>query len=492
MIRLLPLVALVLIPAGLVAQSRPNILMIAVDDLRPMLGCYGDERMHTPHIDRLAEEGMLFERAYCNYAKCGPSRLSLMTGLRPENIGIYDNNEKSVEAFREKRPDAVTLGEWFRTVGYETRSFGKIDHDGWQRMEDWSEPPSPGREREMWEVMPEDDPTGETIIAERTNCPVAQAPDVADEHLYAGRMAREVEEELATRDDERPFFYAVGFRRPHLPFIAPKRYFDLYEPDESWLTSNPEPPTGVPFFPWFNSDGYVGMAKRQGEPMPEKFSVADAIAFNGYEMRSYVGVPLRGELSTELQIDLIHAYAACVSYVDAQIGIILDRLEAEGLRENTIIALWSDHGWHLGEMSAWGKMTNYEISNRVPLLLSAPGYMPGSTDSLAELVDLYPTLCAIAGIDPPGHLEGDDLTPVLKDPDQSVKEVVRHEYMRFKGRFIGHALRDDRYRFVRWSNRGGETIAEELYDLSEDPLETKNVVEEKPEVAASMRDHVQP
>ena len=461
--------------------------MVAVDDLRPMLGCYGDPRIKTPNIDRLAGRGMLFERAYCNYAKCGPSRLSLMTGLRPDTIGVFSHRDSDMKAFRERRPDAVSFARWFRDHGYEARSFGKIDHDGWANPEDWSAPPFAGRESEMLEMADPVNPSAPTFIAERAACPVLQSPDVGDDHLFAGRMTREVLRLLKERKAERPFFFAVGYRRPHLPFIAPKRYFDLYRPDPDWLAPNRQPPAGVPFFAWFNSDGYAGLAKRLGEPMPGKITRADAIAFNGFEMRSYLGVPLRGELPEDLQLKLIHAYAACVSYVDAQIGRLLDEIGKAGSGRDTILLLWSDHGWHLGESSVWGKMTNYEVGTRVPLIIAAPGFSPGRTRSLAELVDLYPTLCELAGIPAPGHLQGKSLAPVLKDPGAVVNDAVRHEYVRFNGKYTGLAIRTDRHRYVRWRDGQGKTVAEELYDLEADPLETENLASRRPELVTEMR-----
>ncbi|MDF1825966.1 MAG: sulfatase [Verrucomicrobiales bacterium] len=460
--------------------------MIAVDDLRPMLGCYGDERVKTPHIDQLAAESMLFEKAYCNYPKCGLSRLSLMTGLRPDTIGVYDHGQKNVEAFRERRADAVPLSRWFRDLGYETRSFGKIDHDGWNIPGDWSAPPKPGREGEMKEIIDEANPGGETIIADRRACPVMLSPDVPDDHFFAGRMTNEVTALLAERKSEEPFFYAVGFRRPHLPFVAPKKYRDWYEPDPSWLAPNPDAPKGVPFFPWFNSDGYVGMAEALGEPMPEKMTAESAMAFNGMEMRSYLGVPVKGPISQALQLELLGAYAACISYVDAQIGHIMQQLEKSGLRDNTIVVFWSDHGWHLGEMGAWGKMTNYEISTRIPFMISAPGKKPGRTSAFAELVDLYPTLCDLSGLEKPSHLEGDVLSPLLSDPGASVKSEIFTSYQRYNGRYFGRAVKNESYRFVRWVNRKGELEVEELYDQVADPLETTNIAAENPEVVREM------
>jgi len=477
---------LTLLPVAHGDEKHPSILMIAVDDLRPMLGCYGDERIHTPHIDRLAARSVLFERAYCNYAKCGASRLSLMTGLRPSQINVLGHGEKDVAEFRERRPDAVSLARWFKDRGYETRSFGKIDHDGWQIREDWSFPPSPGRDREMWEVVDEENPLGPTRIADRTDCPVIQDPEVPDDHLFAGRMTSEVIDLLKSRDSEKPFFFAVGFRRPHLPFVAPKKYFDLYEPDETWLTQFPEPPRDAPPLAWFNSDGYIGMARKLGFEMPNPPSREEGPLWNGFELRSYTDAPTRGVIPPETQLELIHAYAACISYVDAQVGRLLDSLEEAGLLDDTIIALWSDHGWHLGEMSAWGKMTNYEVGTQVPLLLSSPGVAPTRTKALAELVDLYPTLCDLTGVGSPDHLEGSSLVPLLKNPAAVGKEAVFHEYARYRGKFLGKAIRTRDHRYVEWRDREGNLEAVELYDLRVDPDETANIASTSPEQVAKL------
>lgn len=461
--------------------------MIAVDDLRPMLGCYGDARAITPNIDKLAESGMLFERAYCNYAKCGPSRASLLSGIHPANVGINNHSDKAIKEFRERRPDAVALPEWFMQNGYESRSFGKIDHDGWADPEQWSEPPFAGREKEMLEIIDPDQPDGPSVIAERLACPVMQSPDVEDNKLFGGRMTDEVVRLLSSRDEGTPFFYAVGFRRPHLPFVAPQKYYDLHQPDENWLCSNPEPPAGVPPLAWFNSDGYGGSAKNVGLKMPPKPNRSEAIAWNGYEMRSYLDVPYHGEISKARQMELIHAYSACVTFVDAQIGRLLSVLEDKGLRENTIVMLWSDHGWHLGELSAWGKMTNYEVGTRVPFIVSAPGRNPGRTPSLAALLDVYPTLCDLAGLDKPAHLEGKSLAPIVEDPNASVQESILHEYIRYRGKFTGKAIRTDRFRFVQWRSKEDELQFEELYDLENDPLETNNLAKTSNEQAARLR-----
>jgi iduronate 2-sulfatase len=461
---------------GYAAARQPDILMIAIDDLRPMLGCYGDARAKTPNIDRLAARSVVFDRAYCQYAKCGPSRLSIMTGLRPDAINVFNHGDGEVAKFRNHRPDATSMARWLKDHGYHTQSFGKVDHDGWAIESDWSEPMYAGRDKEGLEMFDEKNPGGPSIIADRLECPVKQSPDVADDYFFAGRMTNQVLQTMATRENGKPLFLAVGFRKPHVPYIAPKRYFDLHQPDETWLAKNPMPATGSPVMAWFNSDGYVGSAKKIGLTMPDPPNREEGIAWNGYEMRSYVGVPNQGAIPTSLQLEILQAYTACVSYVDAQIGKLLNELEKTDRLKSTIIILWSDHGYHLGEQSAWSKMTNFEIATRVPLMIAAPGIKPGRTNTLSELVDLYPTLCDLAGIEAPKHLEGKTLVPVLKKPSQVVSSVALSQHVRFKERYMGRALRTERYRFVLWEDTKTSGIVErELYDHNTDPLETKNL-----------------
>ncbi|MDA0348088.1 MAG: sulfatase [Verrucomicrobia bacterium] len=462
--------------SGYAAVGRPDILMIAIDDLRPMLGCYGDARAVTPNIDRLAARSVVFDRAYCQYAKCGPSRLSIMTGLRPDSIGVFSHGENDVAAFRNRRSDAISMARWFKDQGYHTQSFGKVDHDGWAIESDWSESIFAGREKEGLEIFDETNPGGPSIIADRLECPVKQSPDVADDYFFAGRMTNQVLAALHTRAEEKPQFIAVGFRKPHVPYIAPKRYFDLHQPDETWLAKNPMPATGSPVMAWFNSDGYVGSAKRIGLTMPDIPNHEEGIDWNGYEMRSYVGVPNEGAIPTSLQLELLQAYAACVSYVDAQVGRLMEELERSNRLDKTIILLWSDHGYHLGEQSAWTKMTNFEIATRVPLMIAAPGIKPGRTNTLSELVDLYPTLCDLAGIEAPKNLEGKTLVPVLEKPSKTFSSVALSQHVRFKERYMGRALRTDRYRFVLWEDsKTGQIVERELYDHNADPLETMNL-----------------
>jgi iduronate 2-sulfatase len=366
-----------------------------------------------------------------------------------------------------------------KQAGYHTQSFGKIYHDGWDDPQDWSVPSSPGREREMWEVVDPQHPGKPTTIAERLECPVMQSPDVPDQHLFAGRMTNTVIQTLRQADGDQPMFLAVGYRRPHLPFVAPQRYYDLYKPDDTWLATNPNPAANSPVMAWFNSDGYVGSAKKVGLEMPTRPDQKEAIAWNGYEMRSYLGVPNHGEIETAKQIELLHAYAACISYVDAQIGKLLDQLRKSKRFDNAIVILWSDHGWHLGEQSAWGKMTNFEIATRVPLIIDAPGISSARTDTIAELVDLYPTICDLAGLDAPKHVEGESLLSVLEHPQAKDDRIALSQYARFGNKYMGRALRNQRYLFVAWmETETGRIVDRELYDHQTDPAETRNVAGE--------------
>ena len=461
------------------AQRQPDVLMIFVDDLRPMLGCYGNKQIKTPNIDSLARRSVVFERAYCQYAKCGTSRLSVMTGLRPDSIGVFSNRDKDVARFRQRRPNVSTLPKWLGEHGYRTHGFGKIQHDGWDVAADWTTKPFPGRDGEMLEVVDPHSPLSPSHIADRHDCPAIQSPDVADEHLFAGRMTQRVLKTMRRADGDAPSFWAVGYRRPHLPFVAPKRYFDLYQPDASWLAKNQKPPAGADVLAWFNSDGYVGAAKRKNLTMPTNPSIAQAIQWNGYELRSYNGVPFQGPIEEAKQLEILHAYAACVSYVDAQIGLLLAELKLSGRLDDTVIVLLSDHGWHLGEHSAWGKMTNYEIATRVPLLIAAPGIQSARTRSISELVDLYPTVCELAGGKSPEHLEGESLVPKLRAPVSAPNDFALSQYARFNGKYMGRAIRDNQFRYVQWGNvKSGNLIHQELYDHNIDPDESANLIGE--------------
>lgn len=447
-----------LLTAATAHAAKPNVLMICVDDLKPTLGCYGDGTAQTPNIDRLAKRGVLFEKAFCNQAVCSPSRNSLMTGLRPQTLGIYELTTH----FRKAVPDAITMTQHFMAEGYKAEGLGKIYHVGHGNIDDaasWSVP--------SWK------PKAKTYVnAESTDVTrpsrsggdrgwATESAETADETYADGQVAREAVKRLqaAAKTPEQPFFLAVGFIRPHLPFVAPKKYWDLYDPAKLPMPQVKEAPLGAPAY--------------AGQP--------------GGELRQYSDMPPKGPIDDTQTRRLIHGYYAATSYMDAQMGRVLEALDASGFAENTIIILWGDHGWHLGDHSMWCKHTNYEQAARIPVIIAAPGASGGvKTSSLIETVDIYPTLSELAGLPAPEGLEGKSFATVVKDPSKTTRDSVIHVYPR--NNLLGRAIRTDRYRFVEWKKVGsGETPdALELYDYQEDPLETKNLAAERPEVVKEL------
>lgn len=418
---------------GQAPGPRRNVLFIAIDDLRPDLGCYGDARVQTPSIDALASRGTLFTRAYCQQAVCSPSRTSLLTGLRPDSTRVYDLKTH----FRTTVPGVVPLPEYFKRAGYHTQSVGKIYH-----IED---PPS-------WSA-PHWDP--DYTRTQYSGVPAWGAPDVPDGELVDGLTTERAMELLGTLSERsKPFFLAVGYRKPHLPMVAPKRYFDLYSPESIDLAPNGEPPEDVP-----------------------------QLAMTDWgELRKYTDIPPTGPLSDAQARQIIRAYRACTSYVDALIGRLLARLDDLGLRERTAIVLWGDHGWHLGEHALWCKHTNFETATRSPLIVSLPGQRAAgaTSDALVEFVDVYPTLCDAAELPHPEHLEGTSLVPLLDEPHRRWKTAAFSQYPRdLDGRpHMGWSMRTDRYRYTEWrtfDDRPPETVAVELYDHQADPGENVNL-----------------
>lgn len=469
------LVGLVLTENSVVAADRPNVLLICVDDLKPILGCYGDRAVKTPQLDRLAARAMVFQRAYCNQAVCSPSRNALLTGLRPQTLGIYDLGTN----FRHARPAAVTLPQHFRKHGYRTEGLGKIFHVGHGNHEDpesWSVP--------HWKanVVAYADPASkapqgltreEALFSNQSarNLPRGaawEAADVPDSTYPDGALADEAIRRLAAAaNSAEPFFLAVGFVKPHLPFVAPKRYWDLYDRAQFPLADVRTPPVGAPAY---------------------------APQFGG-ELRQYRGIPESGPIPEDVQRTLIHGYHAAISYVDAQIGRVLEELERQKLAENTIVVVWGDHGWHLGDHGIWCKHTNYEQAARIPLLVAAPGRTPGKTDGLVETVDIYPTLCELAGIPRPQELDGRSFAASLTNPDVVERDHVIHVYPRtVSGRsaVLGRAVRTARYRLVEWNAFGAapEAAELELYDYESDPRETRNLATEHPAVVAELRSYL--
>ena len=465
------------------SATRPNVLLICVDDLKPLLGCYGDRVVKSPNIDRLAARGMLFERAYCNQAVCAPSRNALLTGARSTRLGIYDLGTN----FREAVPDAVTLPQYFKPHGYRTEALGKIFHVGHGNHDDpasWTVP--------LWhaEVVAYAQKAARSTNAltreearfsnVRTNVeelprgPAYENLDVPDTAYPDGRIAEEAIRRLraAKQRPDQPFFLAVGFVKPHLPFCAPEKYWNLYDRASFKPAARQTPPDGAPEY---------------------------APQFGG-ELRQYSDIPEIGRLDDALQRTLIHGYHAAVSYMDAQLGRVLDELDRLGLSGNTIIVLWGDHGWHLGDHGMWCKHTNYEEATHIPLLIIAPRVTKAGrrTSALVESVDLYPTLCELAALPAPSppvvpqKVEGRSLVPVLRDPTAPTKEAIFHVYPRNprgRGEILGRAVRTARYRLVEWKKPGGaaDTAELELYDYEADPGETKNLAAAQPEVVSKLR-----
>jgi iduronate 2-sulfatase len=418
-----------------------NVLFLSVDDLGAVPGCYGGAPVETPNIDRLAERGTLFERAYCQNAICNPSRASLLTGLRHDTLGVFNHPTH----FRDVLPDVVTLPQHFRARGYHTETVGKTFHTAHGNRDD---PRSWSRVRDFPRVRP----------------PAVRAPygspDVDDLDMPDGRIARAAVEALGALKRKR-FFLSVGFNRPHLPFLAPKKYWDLYDERD------------------------VRLARYRGHPRG-----APAYTSNGSsELRSYDGVPAEGPIDDELARTLVHGYWASVSYADACVGRVLDELDRLELREQTIVVLWSDHGLQVGEHGMWGKETNYEESLRVPLIVSVPGGAAGRTKALVELVDLFPTLAELCELAPPQGLEGTSSVPLLADPDLPWKRAAFSFCQREvpgKGRGTGRSLRTVRWRFVEWTFPGAALVEHELYDHDADPGEDENVASAHPETVAEL------
>lgn len=437
--------------------EKPNILFIAVDDLRPELGCYGAVHIKTPNFDRLSANGMRFERAYCQQAVCAPSRNSLMTGLRPDALGIYD----LYTFFREKTPDVITLPQAFKNNGYQTERMGKIYHTAHGNQDDelsWSIPAWNMSEeiRKLGKIQRKD-----TIGLERDYPQIAgqklpfYRSNEPESSMSDAMVANHAIERLKALKDT-SFFLAVGFVKPHLPFVAPRKYWDLYDPTTISIPERKQP---------------EGMA-------------AMALANFG-ELRKYHGIPQEGPLNDSISTHLIHGYYAAVSMIDAQLGKLLDALEALDLAKNTIIVLWGDHGWKLGDYGNWCKHSNMELDTRVPLFFSVPWLEKGlPSQSLVEFVDIYPTLCDLAGIEKPAHLEGQSLLPVLKDPEAIIKDVAISQYPRGKSlgydrkrELMGYSIRSGQYRYTRWQKyEQPEVVVErELYDHANGSLAVKNL-----------------
>jgi iduronate 2-sulfatase len=461
-----------------VPGQRPNVLFIAVDDLRPTIGAYGDPYAKTPNLDRLARSGVTFLQAYAQQALCNPSRASLMTGLRPDSIRVWDLDTD----FRANVPDVVTLPQHFMRHGYRTVQIGKIYHNTLPDRRSWHQeihlpgfPYDPdavyhghenlaiqaARKARLIEEGRQDraiDRLGRWYLKANAT----ESLDLPDNAYYDGAQTDRALAELAGLEGRQPFFFAIGYYRPHLPFNAPRKYWDLYDPDSIALAPNPDMPKDAP--------------RAAGSNLAE---------LRGYADFATAPDPWEGRLSEAEARRLKHGYYASVSYVDALVGRLLDRLDQVGLASNTIVVLWGDHGYKLGEMNGWGKMSNYLIDTHSPLIIRAPGAAPAGLrlEQLVELVDLYPTLSELAGLPVPDWLQGTSAVPLVHRPDRPWKRAVFSQFLR-RGRWLGadgietmgYGMRTERFHYVAWMDWATRRItARELYDLEGDSAETVNL-----------------
>lgn len=444
------------------AQEKPyNVLMILVDDLRPTLGTYSDKHAISPNIDNWAKDAMVFERAYTNQAVCVASRYNLLLGSRSTSTGLYDFGR----AFRDSYPEALTLPELFKNNGFYTAAIGKVFHVGHNTYNDeqsWSVPHWHDKVIEYANPDHQHETREEALFANKSWGDANKLQkgsswerlDVADEAYADGRVAKEAVNRLdELRSNQKPFFLAVGFARPHLPFTVPKKYWDLYDPHELPFPSNQKNPLNAPSV----------AVKRDGE------------------ISQYSEIPLAAEsdpFPNELTRTLIHGYYAGVSYVDVQIGKVFKHLKETGLDKNTIVVLWGDHGYLLGEMGMWTKHVNYELANRIPLIIKHPKMQKGiHSKGLIETVDLYPTLATLAKIPIPKtqqKIDGLSYDNFILHPDKEVRETVYHCFPR-EGK-LGRAIRNKDFRLIAWQSiKATEPAVYELYSYKDGLVETENI-----------------
>lgn len=470
----LPALLLCLGLVRIIAQEKPfNVLFIAIDDMRPEMGCYGGKAV-TPNMDRLAATGLVFDRAYCNQAVCGASRVSLMTGLYPEHLG---ERSYHVTGWRKRWSHIVTMNQHFKANGYTTVGLGKVYHGN----------RGPGVDPENWTrwIVPEGgteyaDPVNAALRREnqkktdgKRRGPSTESYETGDDTHFDGVRAKTGAQQIGQLSEEgKPFFLAVGFTKPHLPFIAPKKYWDLYQRDSFHLPNNLTIPPGYPDY---------------------------ASNHNAGELRSYSDIPQKvapNLFSDALNKTLLHGYHASISYTDRNVGVLLNALEEHGVADNTIVVLWADHGWKLGDHSSWCKHTNFECDTRVPLMIRHPGIptAKGRSKSLVELIDLYPTLCDLCGLDRPDHLQGESLVSVLAHPESRHRDFSYSSYPHGRrggqSGVTGHSIRTSQYRYTEWWEKGSDTVVDAiLTDVEQDPGET-SVILDAPQVVKALSDGI--
>jgi arylsulfatase A-like enzyme len=436
-----------------VSPKHKNILFIVVDDLKPEIGCYGDTLIKTPNIDKLASQGFVMENNHCQQAICGPTRASLLTGKRPDYTKVYDLKTQ----IRDINPNIVTIPQYFKSKGYQTAGVGKVFDlrtvDALNDSISWTY---------KYQYVKGSSIVGGGYVYE-TKRVTTEAPVVADSLTMDGDVVRQSNAYLNKfAKDDKPFFLAVGFYKPHLPFVAPKRYWDLYPEETIKLAEFREHSKNAPDYAF--QPGWE--IKSQYEDTPNDFDV---------------------DIPDEQQKNLIRGYYACVSFIDQQIGNVIDELDKLGLRENTVIVLWGDHGWHLGDHNMWCKHTNFEQATRSPLIFSAGKDLVGSTKSPTEFIDVFPTLCELSGVETPNNLDGVSLKPILDSSKDKLMNVAVSQFPRFPDK-MGYSFRNERYRYTIWMKDNWKSTdvfddkfidAEELYDYEVDPLEKVSVANDK-------------
>ena len=465
------------------AEAKKNIIFVAFDDLKPILGCYGDKMVKSPNIDKLAQQGITFTNAHCQQAVCGPSRASIMSGLYPDTTQVWDLKTK----WRDINPDILSIPQFFKNQGYETAGTGKIyDYRSVDSMKEMDAP--------SWTIPfdqnPFHGPLGktqgyakpETALEQKrfkeklaeTNTPPAKAALIANEWKINSKPFYECEtnttddsyadativkhglelmETLAKKD--KPFFLGIGFKKPHLPFNAPKKYWDLYDESDIEL-----------------------------HPFQQKARDGGGMGYHNFgELRMYTPIPVSGPLDEATQRKMIHGYYACVSYVDALFGQILDKLEALQIADNTIVVVWGDHGWHLGDHGLWCKHTNLEQATRSPLIIFDPSMSAKGLKASApvEFVDVFPTLVDLADFEIPSHLQGKSLKPIYEDPEFSVREAALSQFPAGQ-KIMGYSIRTKRYRYSEWEEKHFMSDKKArgffnplLFDYEKDPMETVNL-----------------
>ncbi len=489
-------------------KNKPNVLFIAIDDLKPVLGCYGNSLIKTPNIDRLAKMGTVFQSNYAQQAVCGPTRASILTGKRPDYTKVWDLKTK----MRDVNPGIISIPQYFITKGYTAQGIGKVYDprcvDKEMDKPSWSVPyyktakkyysvygePSLGRyqlpetrlliEKYFTEAIANGKTKAEANDYVQSKIkPSVENANVPDYAYTDGANTLQAKDILIQLSKEgTPFFFAVGLAKPHLPFVAPQKYWDMYKRDEMPIAAFQEQPKNAVKIALHNAG--------------EIRAYTDIAALSSYSDQKDYGL----SMPIEKQKELIHGYYAAISYADANVGILLHTLDSLGLTKNTIIVLWGDHGWHLGDHNLWCKHTNFEEATQAPLIIAAPGMAAGITESKTEHVDIFPTLCELSGIAIPKFLDGKSLVSIMKNPKATVKEFAVSQYPRSNATAenekdeennadaMGYSIRTKQYRYTIWMSNGFRSsqtfnkdliIGTELYDYKNDPNETVNVTNEK-------------